>query len=58
MKYGKQTAVEVNRERNRRKKNMSEIARINALAREQGMSYGKYVGKYLDEYWDVKEVGK
>ena len=58
MKYGKQTAVEVNRERNRRKKNMSEIARINELAREQGMSYGKYVGKYLDKYWDVKEVGK
>lgn len=34
------------RARAKRKKNMSEIARINALAREQGMSYGQYVSKY------------
>lgn len=37
---------EKKRARAKRKKNMSEIARISALAREQGMSYGQYVSKY------------
>lgn len=45
----KQSEKDVRRERERRKKNMSEIARINELARAQGLSYGQYVGRYLSE---------
>lgn len=45
----KQKPKERERDRARRQKNMSEIARINELARMQGLSYGQYVGRYLSE---------
>lgn len=37
---------EKKRARAKRKKNMSEIAKINALARKEGISYGQYACKY------------
>ena len=42
-----QTEKEKDRNKARRQKNMSEIARINKLARMQGLSYGQYVNRYL-----------
>lgn len=47
---------EVERDKARRQKNMSEIARINSLAMTLGMTYGQYVGRYLSER--AKEVRK
>ena len=38
---------EKERDRNSRQKNMSEIAKVNGYARELGLSYGQYVGRYL-----------
>lgn len=52
----KQSEKDARRERERGKKNMSEIARINSLAMKLGMTYGQYVGRYLSER--AKEVRK
>lgn len=39
----KKSKSETERDAAKRRKNMSEIARVNAVARALGMSYGKYV---------------